>query len=108
MPIGSPRVWRSWTAQGDAHRATRPDRPFGGAEIGFGVDGRPDARIAVFTTRPDTLMGAIDVLLWHRLLRRSVFVRKQFRRVESEGILGNEQRLPDHCGGLVHLLEAFG
>jgi leucyl-tRNA synthetase len=34
-----------------------------GAEIVFGVDGHPDARIAVFTTRPDTLMGATYVVL---------------------------------------------
>jgi leucyl-tRNA synthetase len=34
-----------------------------GAEIAFGVDGHPDARIAVFTTRPDTLMGATYVVL---------------------------------------------
>src|SRR5215470_14746574 len=34
-----------------------------GAEIVFGVDRHPDARIAVFTTRPDTLMGATYVVL---------------------------------------------
>src|SRR6185295_15432169 len=34
-----------------------------GAEIMFGVDGHPDSRIAVFTTRPDTLMGATYVVL---------------------------------------------
>jgi hypothetical protein len=34
-----------------------------GAEIVFGVEGHPDARIAVFTTRPDTLMGATYVVL---------------------------------------------
>jgi len=28
-----------------------------GAEIVFGIDGHPDARIAVFTTRPDTPHG---------------------------------------------------
>ncbi len=34
-----------------------------GAEIVFAVDGHADARIAVFTTRPDTLMGATYVVL---------------------------------------------
>jgi len=42
-----------------------------GAEIVFGVDDHPDARIAVFTTRPDTLMGATYVVLApeHQLTR---------------------------------------
>ncbi len=34
-----------------------------GAEIIFEVDGHPDARVAVFTTRPDTLMGATYMVL---------------------------------------------
>ena len=34
-----------------------------GAEIDFGVDGKPDARVSVFTTRPDTLMGVTYIVL---------------------------------------------
>ncbi|MHC0429881.1 leucine--tRNA ligase [Streptomyces sp. O3] len=34
-----------------------------GARVDFAVDGRPDARITVFTTRPDTLFGATYMVL---------------------------------------------
>ena len=34
-----------------------------GANVDFGVEGHPDAKITVFTTRPDTLMGATYVVL---------------------------------------------
>jgi leucyl-tRNA synthetase len=34
-----------------------------GANVDFGVDGHPEAKITVFTTRPDTLMGATYVVL---------------------------------------------
>src|SRR5262249_40936251 len=48
-----------------------------GAEIVFGVDGHPDARIAVFTTRPDTLMGATYIVLApeHELTRSGLDAR---------------------------------
>ena len=51
--------WPEGTLTAQRHWIGRSE----GAEIVFGVDGHPDARIAVFTTRPDTLMGATYVVL---------------------------------------------
>ena len=47
----------------DEGQAAPLDRPSEGAEIDFAVDGHPDARIRVFTTRADTLPGATYVVL---------------------------------------------
>jgi leucyl-tRNA synthetase len=50
-PDGTLRMQKEWIGRSE------------GAEIHFGVDGHADARIAVFTTRPDTLMGVTYVVL---------------------------------------------
>ena len=63
-PIASPRTSRASTGPrgpltAQRHWIGRTE----GAEIVFAVDGHPDARIAVFTTRPDTLIGATYIVL---------------------------------------------
>jgi leucyl-tRNA synthetase len=50
-PDGTLRMQKEWIGRSE------------GAEIHFGVDGHEGARIAVFTTRPDTLMGVTYVVL---------------------------------------------
>jgi leucyl-tRNA synthetase len=50
-PEGTLRMQKEWIGRSE------------GAEIHFGVEGYDGARIAVFTTRPDTLMGVTYVVL---------------------------------------------
>jgi leucyl-tRNA synthetase len=50
-PEGTLTMQREWIGRSE------------GAEIQFAVDGKADATISVFTTRPDTLMGATYVVL---------------------------------------------
>ncbi|MBL8741224.1 MAG: leucine--tRNA ligase, partial [Myxococcales bacterium] len=59
-PEGTLTMQREWIGRSE------------GAEIQFAVDGTPDAVISVFTTRPDTLMGATYVVLApeHALVNR--------------------------------------